>query len=130
MELMNEMNAQMGTLPKAVSLWMNWMTICFLLSVLFVWKHKAARWALLVFALTMPGALLVFKLTNTVHLLGIVHYLLWAPLAVYLYKNELKSTAFNKKSIYGVWVYLLLATIAICLVFDLWDFSQIALGNK
>lgn len=130
MELMNEMNMQMATLPKGVSLWMNWMTICYLLSILFVWKHKAARFALLVFALTMPGSLLIFKLTKTVHLLGIIHFVLWLPLAIFIYKTELKSDNFNKKSLYGVWIYLLLSTIGICLIFDLWDFSQIALGHK
>ena len=130
MEVINEMSMQMANLSTGVSVWINWMKICYLLSVLFVWKYKTARYALLVFILTIPGAHLVLKVTGTIHLLGIVHFLLWAPLGLYIYKNEYKSYKFNKKSLYGIWIHLLFSTIIVSLVFDLWDFSQIALGHK
>lgn len=129
-ELMNNMNAQMAELPGWVQIWMNWMMVIFLAAIFFVWKHRGARWALLSMLLSMPLAMLVFHLSNTVHLLGIVHLLLWTPLLVYLLLIDIKSEAFKFKSPYGVWVILLMTTIVVSLLFDIRDLILVALGQK
>ncbi|NNE37293.1 MAG: hypothetical protein HKN08_03225 [Gammaproteobacteria bacterium] len=127
---MNNMNAQMAELPNWVQLWMNWMMFIFVLSIVFVWKHKGARWTLASIILSMPVAILVFHLSNTIHLLGIVHLLLWTPLLIYMVLKEIKSEGFKFQSPYGVWAILLTATIAISLLFDIRDIILVAMGQK
>jgi len=114
----------------AVQMWMNWMFIVFATSIAFVWKYNSARVVLVAFILSLPGAILVFNLTNTVHLIGIVHLLIWGPLAVYLVIVDLKSSSFKFASIYGVWITLLIGTIVVSLVFDVRDIILVLLGMK
>lgn len=127
---MNNVNTQMAELPSWVQIWMNWMMVVFLASILFVWKYKGARWVALSFILSMPLGMLVFYLSNTVHLLGIVHILLWTPILAYMILKEFKSDGFTFTSPYGVWVILLMSTIAISLVFDIRDIALISTGLK
>lgn len=124
-----ELAIKAGTSP-AVQIWMNWMLSVFAATLLFAWKHKAARIILGVFVLTVPIALLVFNLSHSIHLIGIAHILAWGPLAFYLVKFELKSDSFQLKSPYGIWMILLLATIAISLAFDVRDVTLVLLGMK
>ena len=127
---MNNMNAQMVVLPTWVQVWMNWMIFIFVASVFFIWKHKGARWALLSFIISMPVGMLVFYLSNTVHLLGVVHLLLWMPLLVYMVLKEIKSDGFKYQSPYGIWTVLLITTITISLLFDIRDIILVVLGQK
>jgi len=124
-----ELAINAATTP-AVQIWMYWMMLVFAISLLFVWKYKAARIVLVSFILTMPVALLIFNLSKSVHLIGIAHLIIWGPLAFFLIKYELKRSSFSFKSAYGVWVMLLLGTIAISLVFDIRDIILVMLGEK
>ncbi len=124
-----ELAINAATTP-AVQLWMNWMIFIFIISIVFVWKYKAARIVLAAFILTLPMAMLIFNLSKSVHLIGIAHLILWGPLAFYLIKYEIKIPSFNFKSVYGVWVMLLLGTIVISLVFDARDIILVMLGEK
>ena len=68
------MNAQIAAIAAAkplVGMWMNWMMIILLLSVLFVWRRQGARVVLLAFIATMPVAMLIFTMTKNVNLIGI-----------------------------------------------------------
>ena len=114
----------------AVQLWMNWMLGIFLASILFVWKYPAARWVLGAFVLSAVLGLLIFNLTGNPHLLGITHLVLWAPLAVYLYQKVVRAEGFQFKSVYGIWIALLLITIVISLLFDVRDIALVLLGMK
>ncbi len=128
---MQEMElAILAATSPSVQIWMNWMLIIFLLSILFVWKYKPARAVLAAFVLTVPIALMVFNLWSSAHLIGIAHLLLWVPLAYYLFSKEFKNPQFNVKSFYGVWLVLLMATIAISVVFDIRDIVLVLLGEK
>jgi hypothetical protein len=129
-ELMIQLNEQMAVLPQWVQYWMNWMMLIFLVSVVFVWKFKASRYVLLTFAFTMPVGMLVFYLTHHAHLLGITHIILWGPLLFGLIKYEVKREEFQFRSIYGVWLSLLMLTIAVSLVFDVRDIVMVLLGYK
>lgn len=128
--LMTEMNTQMEALPMLVQYWMNWMMLIFVASIAFVWKKPGARFTLLAFILTMPIGMLIFYFSRNVDLLGIAHLILWAPLFYYLYKFEMKREGFTFKSAYGVWTALLMATIAISLVFDIRDIILVIMGHK
>jgi hypothetical protein len=129
-ELMNNMNAQLAVLPGWVQMWMNWMMFIFVASIFFMWRHKGARWTLLSFIISMPVGMLVFHLSNTVHLLGIVHLLLWTPLLAYMLLKEVKSDGFKFQSPYGVWAMLLMTTIMISLLFDIRDIVLVGIGQK
>lgn len=113
-----------------VQIWMNWMFVVFATSIAFAWKYNSARIVLVAFILTLPLAILVFNLTNSVHLIGIAHLLIWGPLAVYLVIVDLKSSTFKFASLYGVWIALLLGTIVVSLVFDVRDIILVLLGTK
>jgi len=129
-EIFNSMNTQMAILPNLVQIWMNWMMFIFLSSIFFVWKYKTARWVLVSFFLTMLLGILVYYLTNTVHLLGIPHIIIWLPLLIFLYRLDFKSESFKKASPYGVWVILLATTIVVSLIFDVRDIFLVSIGSK
>jgi len=129
-EIFNSMNTQMSILPNLVQIWMNWMMFIFLSSIFFVWKYKTARWVLVSFFLTMPLGIFVYYLTNTVHLLGIPHIIIWLPLLIFLYRLDFKSESFKKASPYGVWVILLATTIVVSLIFDVRDIFLVSIGSK
>lgn len=126
-EMMNAINAE--TTP-IVQMWMNWMMLIFLCSLLFVWKHVPARIVLAAFIIGAMVAYVVFQINNNPHLLGISHLLVWVPLAVYLYFNVVRNETFRLASPYGIWIVLLLLTIAISTVFDVRDVALVAMGQK
>ncbi len=128
--MMDQINTQVEMLPAVIRYWVNWMGIIFLISVIFVWKKKSAQFVLLSMVLTIPVALGVFYWTETIHLLGVAHILVWVPLFYYLAKYEMKSESFSFKSIYGIWLCLLMTTISISLVFDVRDIALVITGNK
>ena len=129
-ELLLEMRSQMDTIKPLVKLWMNWMKFIFVLSIPFSFKYKPAIWVLFVGSLTLPMALIIFSLTGTVHLLGIGHWLTWFPLSLYIYKTQIKDKSIEGSKLYLIWIYSLFITIIICLIFDIWDFINVYLGNK
>jgi len=131
---MEAFNAAMeaGT-SDIVKLWMNWMTIVFVASILFVWKHVQARWVFAALIATGIGAFIVWSTTQNVHLLGIVHLVVWLPLAIYLWKSTLSAPARRdtlKFRIFFSWICLLFATIVISLLFDVRDIYLVLTGIK
>lgn len=128
---MEEMNAAMeAAMTPAVKLWVNWMGIISLASIIFVWKHKPARFVLLSLFLIFPLVFVIFKLTHTVHLVGIAHIVFWGPLAFYLIKHVIRNDDFKLKTPYGIWISLFTLTIVISLVFDVRDVILVMLGLK
>jgi len=134
---MNELQTAMEVgSSDAVKMWINWMGIIFLSSLFFVWKRKPARYVLLAMLLTLPLGFAVWKVTNSIHLIGIAHLILWLPLVIYLYKTEFSGEALNiaikerLKRPYFIWVCLLFITICISLVFDVRDIALVLMGQK
>jgi len=128
---MEEMEAAInaGT-SDAVKIWMNWMVIIFLASLIFVYKHVSARIIFGVVILTLPIAFFVFNQTQNINLLGIAHIICWLPLAIYLIKVEVIGKIDKLKTPYGIYLILLLATITTSLVFDVRDITLVKLGIK
>jgi len=120
---------QAATTP-AVQIWMNWMLAIFMASLIFVWKYKSARIVFAAFVLTVPMAISIFNISKSAHLIGIGHIVLWGPLAYYLVKKVVLSASFERISFFGVWIYLLLATISISIVFDIRDITMVFMGLK
>ena len=129
-EMMSQMGEQMATLPQYVQIWTNWMLLIVVVSVVFVWHRKSARYVLLSLPILIGTGLAVFRFTGNAHLLGIAHLLVWIPLFYYLYKVEVKSDGFKFQSIFGAWIGLLMTTMAISLVLDVRDVTLILTGYK
>jgi len=120
---------QAATSP-AVQLWMAWMSLLFIVSLLFVWKRTGARYALAASLLGAACGVIIFKLTADPWLLGISHILFWLPLLWILYRVDISKPAFNWKTPYGIWLALLIPTIVISLVFDFRDVAMVLMGTR
>lgn len=130
-ELAKEIDTAMRTeTTPIVQIWMNWMVGLFFASIIFVWHKKSARFILATILMTLVFAAEIFYFTKNVHLFSIPHLVLWAPLAVYLIRAEFRKPDFKITSIYGIYLTLLVATIAVSLVFDIRDMILISMGMK
>ena len=128
---MEEMDAAINAATSpAVKIWMNWMLAIFVLSLVFIYKHKSARFIFGALALSLPIAVLIFKKTQSVPLIGLAHIIVWIPLAIYLIKAEIIGKTEKLKTPYGIYLILLLSTLFISLYFDIRDVILIALSMK
>ncbi len=128
---MEEMEAAINAATSdVVKLWMNWMMIIFLSSLIFVYRHNSARIIFGSLIFSLPIAIWIFNTTKSPHLIGIAHIIVWLPLAIYLVKTEIVNQGEKLKTPYGVYLVLLLATIVISLYFDIRDAILIALEMK
>ncbi len=130
---MQEMNLAIQLLVEQnplIGYWSNWMMIVMVSSLFFSWHHKSARVVLLSLPVLMFLAWLVFYQSSDVHLIGVSHLMLWPFLCYYLIKKEILRKGFQKKSLYGVWVILLVLTMLISLVFDIRDVALVIMGLK
>ena len=125
-----QINAQMAVLGTPVELWMNWMVIIFMCSLLFAWRNKEARWAFAALVISLPTALLIFKLWGNVHLFALAHLLWWTPLLVYLILSFQRQEKFKQWGALRLWHHLLCITIVISLIFDLRDVYLVISGVK
>jgi len=119
-----------ATTSDVVKIWMNWMMIIFLSSIFFTYKHVSARFIFISLFIAFPIALIIFNITKSPYLVGASHIIIWIPLAIYLIKVEVIGKVEKLKSVYGVYLILLLATIVISLFFDIRDTALILLGMK
>ena len=119
-----------ATTSDVVKIWMNWMIIVFLSSIFFTYKQVSARFIFISFFISFVVAILIFNMTRSPYLVGVSHIIVWAPLAIYLLKKEIIGEIDNLKSVYAVYLLLLLATIIISLFFDIRDTALISLGMK
>ena len=143
MDILAILNAMESETTFVVKLWMGWMAFIFLLSIVFIPRYKAARWALAAISATGIGILITWALTHSVHLFAIGHLIFWTPLAVYMWKTTLspraraaspeaaapKAGGLYQKS-FMLWATLLVLTIIISLVFDVRDIYLVATGVK
>jgi len=132
------MSAMQSETTPIVQIWMNWMVLTFLASLIFIAKYKTARWAFAVIIGTMILASIVWITTGNVHLFALPHLVLWTPLAVYLWRTSFsRSARINQMPVTGLygkahslWVDLLFITICISLVFDARDVYLVMTGGK
>lgn len=128
---MEELNAAMDAGTNSMTkIWMNWMMLLFLASIIFIWRHKPARYVLASLIATAVLAVIIWYLTKNIYLLGVGHIVFWVPLGLYLYQKVYLPNGFAQmlKSIYGVWILLIMATIAISLVFDVREVIKVIFG--
>ena len=90
---MDEINTQMAAQAMAVQIWINWMTLCFFASLVFIRRRPGARLALAAMLLTMVTAMGIFAIEPNVHLFGLAHLIFWGPLLVYLLRVDGRPVA-------------------------------------
>lgn len=136
-------NAMMMQTTPLVQLWMGWMVTVFLAALLFIRNHKQAKYTLLALIGTAFGGYILWTMTKNIHLLGIVHIIIWGPLAIYLWQSILSKRARRhdgapdmaiyqtlKFKTFFYWVCLLFITLTISLIFDLRDIVLVMTGQK
>ncbi len=127
----------------AVQLWMGWMALVFLMALIFVRNHIQAQRTVLAMIGTIGGAYIIWFASENVHLFGIIHILIWGPLAVYLWISMLSKKARRhdgdpdisryrtvKYKAFFYWVCLLFGTIVVSLIFDLRDIILVMADQK
>ena len=119
-------DAYIAALPYWVQLWMYWMMgVLFLGSFVASFFRVEARWLFLSFVLTIIATMTLGMTVGWNKLWGATHLILWTPVAIYFFK---RWPRIEKRSLYGVWFTLALATMCISLVFDAKDVVEYVMG--
>ena len=114
-------NAARTSLPTFLYAWLGFMLLTYLASIFFVRRERGARWVLagvlashaLVAVLELGGLATLRK-----GLVSLTHVLCWTPALVVIVR-ELPAT--SRATRYGLWCRLLVAVMALALVFDYRD---------
>ncbi len=124
-----DIGAQVAALPFAFQIWFQWMFYVIVLAPILFIYYRQGRVAL---AFSVVFLAVQFPLMRTIgltNLLSLSHLLIWGPLVVYLCR-ELRMGRIARKSIFGAWSILAVATAVISLVFDVRDFSRWVAGER
>ena len=120
-----------ATQPTWIQIWVSWMGIAILGTMTALAFSKPTRQdSLIILAVTVPmyfAMMWLYDQFGYVRLLGIVHVVLWTPLAIYLWQR-LKNAAIVTPFRQVIWI--LLATILISLAFDYADVVRYVLGER
>ena len=105
----------------ALTWWIRWMIAIGLSSAIFAFTHTGARWVLAAFVFNHAvaiGTSMSGLVPMSDGLINVTHVVFWTPAVVVLVRG---LGTLNRRSVYGVWHVLALATMAISLVFDYRD---------
>ncbi len=128
MELVEAFMREIAAGPAWVEAWVYFMGVVFFLAVPFAFVRVEARWALVVMALSLPAMLGLYATVGFVRLLGVVHVVLWTPLAFYLWRQ--RDAWRMRETLAGKWVALLFVTIVVSLAFDYADVIRYLAGER
>ena len=120
----------MATQPAWIQYWVMWMAATIVVSMVVLAFSKITRRDALIILLTNMGVYVfmmwLYGQVGFVRLLGIVHVVLWTPLAIYLFWR-LKEPAIVAPFRQVIWIYLL--TVLVSLAFDYADVARYLLGE-
>tara|TARA_R110002110_G_scaffold18212_3_gene76717 strand:- start:1844 stop:2251 length:408 start_codon:yes stop_codon:yes gene_type:complete len=118
--------AYVATLPQWVQYWMYWLgAVLALGSLVFSIFRIEARWLLLAFVLSVITTTAIGMTVGWNKLWGVTHLVFWTPVVIYFIR---RWPLIDKRSVYGVWFVLALATMIVSLVFDAKDFVEYLTG--
>ncbi len=112
--------------PVPIRLWLNWLTLVNLASVVFI-KRPAARWILAAFVANAVCMITMAELNGFNRLLGINHIIFWTPVLIYLCRTRSRA---EEPRAYRTWLDLYTVSISISLVIDVIDVIRYALGDR
>lgn len=119
------------TQPSWVQWWINWMSIVIVGSMIALLFSRATRRDSAVILITSLAVFFLmmwlYQQIGFVRLLGLVHVVIWTPLAIYFWKR-LKNPAITAPFRQVIWVFL--ATIVVSLMFDYADVIRYLLGER
>ncbi|MFN4354746.1 hypothetical protein [Parvibaculum sp.] len=119
-------DAYIAALPAWVQYWMYWMlAVLGLGSLVFSFFRSEARWLLLGFVLSGVAAMGLGMTIGWNKLWGVTHLVFWTPVALLFIR---RWSRIDKRSVYGVWFVLALATMIVSLVFDAKDAVEYVMG--
>jgi|GEM_PF-198150 len=126
----------LATQAPWLRLWVLWMGVVIVACVAVLLLSRTTRRDAVIILLSnlvvFASMLWFYRQVGFVRLLGLVHVLLWTPLAGYLYLR-LKTPILRKPVIaspYRQVIWLLLATIIVSLAFDYSDVARYLLGER
>ncbi len=112
--------------PIPIRLWLNWLTLVNLASIVFL-KRPAARWILAAYVANGVCMITMAELNGFNRLLGINHIVFWTPILVYLYRTRRRT---EEPRAYRTWLDLYTISISISLTIDVIDVIRYALGDR
>lgn len=119
-------DAYIAALPAWVQYWMYWMlAVLGLGSLVFSFFRSEARWLLAAFLASGVAAMGLGMTIGWNKLWGVTHLVFWTPVALLFIR---RWGQIDKRSVYGVWFVLALATMIVSLVFDAKDAVEYLLG--
>ena len=110
--------------PIWLQAWIYWMVVVNTASFLFL-KQIEARWVLAAWIGNLIFMILLYENVGYVRLLGLSHVIFWTPLLVYLFRRRDKLSGAT-----GVWLRILMATLALSLVVDYVDVARYVMGDR
>ncbi len=122
--------------PQWVQLWIMWMMIVHMAALFFIVRWQNGRVSLgymesyaIIAALIASFVFMswLFEQYGYVRLLGLGHIPFWTPLAYYLWTRLANHP---QKSIFGIYLRIVLVTIVISLTFDYIDVVRYLIGER
>ena len=107
--------------------WVMWMMARNTASLIFCWKNMEARFVLAAWIPNGIFMMLLAELVGYTRILGLSHAIFWTPLVIYLF---LRRKNFDWSTIYGKWLYILLATNCASLIIDYIDVIRYIAGDR
>ncbi len=120
-----------ATQPAWIQYWVNAMGLVFVVSIVVLLFSASTRRDAVVMIATLAatfGAMMwLYGQVGYVRLLGVVHVVLWTPLAIYLWRRLADATIGTP---FRQTIWLVLAVIVVSLAFDYVDVGRYALGER
>ena len=107
-EALSSLQLESATYPSNVQIWMKLMAASFLASLFFVYKHKAARWILLVFIVNICGLIfgkIAFPEASRSELGTWVHLLFWPALLWAAWRAKRQQPPLYRPKGFFDWLY-------------------------
>lgn len=121
-----------STLPDWVRLWVLWLNIVVFGSfAILLFSHATWRSAAALLGanlLMVPAMLWLYGQVGFVRLLGLPHVIFWTPLVIFLF-HELRTRPEIRTPFRQV-LWVLVASLAVSLVFDISDVVRYLLGER
>jgi hypothetical protein len=114
-------NETRTNLPIWMMVWLSFLALTFLASVIFAWRHTAARWVLASFIGSHVATIAIESTEGMVLRAGLVsllHVVFWTPGLIALLTDQAQI---KLSSAYGVWASVLLFVYAVAFTFDVRD---------
>lgn len=114
-------NDARANLPLWMMLWLGFLALTFLSSVIFAWNHVPARWVLAGFIGSHVATIAIESIDGVVLQAGLVsllHVVFWTPGLIAILSNQ---SDLRLNTAYGVWASVLLFVYAVAFTFDIRD---------